>query len=282
MKPFPIFQFLVQFHVMVHIVTEGSRCRSLLSNSDVILMWNQSRNILMKMTSLDNKCNMFKCSSMASLMSSRLSPCLPPPVQPISRWIFDEVIYEFNLVSARSRCSSLVLDKCDNDLSCGSISPIPPSCRTPASINKDIKIFVTDMMNNNNDEVFANLNNDDQSSVIPVTESETMLAPRTVSASCLSRSSLTTSLLNTSLKKSHLLVLTWATVSTAALGDHMTDAQCRVTLLILGTCVGLALALTSLDVGISVASLGVAIILFVIFLSYRVLKTKSRRSGTAL
>jgi len=200
----------------------------------------------MKMTSLDNKCNMFKCSSMASLMSSRLSPCLPPPVQPISR----------------SRCSSLVLDKCDNDLSCGSISPIPPSCRTPASINKDIKIFVTDMMNNNNDEVFANLNND-QSSVIPVTESETMLAPRTVSASCLSRSSLTTSLLNTSLKKSHLLVLTWATVSTAALG----------------TCVGLALALTSLDVGISVASLGVAIILFIIFLSYRVLKTKSRRSG---
>ena len=58
------------------------------------------------------------------------------------------------------RCSSLVVDKCNSRLSCGSLSPIAPKLRN--SRYNDVRIVVTDSYNNNS--VFLN-NNDIEAEV---------------------------------------------------------------------------------------------------------------------
>ena len=156
----------------------------------------------------------------------------------------------------------MVIDKCNSTLSCGSISPISISCPKPFNNNNDVKILINDDSINNNNEVFPNLNDSTSNSTMPVTATETLVHQRTMSASCLSRA-VQVSQLNKTKRSS--IVLLWASLSTAALG----------------TCVGLALCLTSLTIGVSVATLGVSMIMFVIYLSYRVIKNQasSRRSG---
>jgi len=200
------------------------------------------------MTTVESHCygDLSKCSSQTSLLSSRLSPCLLP-FQP------------------RTRCSSLVIDKCNSTLSCGSISPVTPSCPTPKRFNNnnpDVKIFVTDDDTiNNNNEAFPDLND---SNTLPATGTETLVNVHnrsSLSAPCVSRAVSQ----NASRTRRSPIVLLWASLSTAALG----------------TCVGLALCLTSLTIGVSVATLGLAMILFVIYLSYKVIKNQSSscRSG---
>ena len=163
-----------------------------------------------------------------------------------------------------SRCSSLLLDQCKSKISCGSISPISP-CPPQMFPDKykDVKILVTDtdMLNNNNDSVFTDLNNLDVDHIQKTdTATQRLLGS---SLMCSSRSLPLTSGTNNTTTNPKVAVMIWATVSTA----------------VLGTCVGLAVCLTSLNVGVVVSLLGLAMIMFVILLSYRVFRLQSRRSS---
>lgn len=195
------------------------------------------------MTSVDtgiSKCDYNFCSP--ADMNARLTPCLPSV--PISR------------------CSSLLLDQCKSKLSCGSLSPISPC---PPLVfpdkHKDVKIIVTDtdILNNNNDSVFTDCNDPEKDNIQTDTVTQRLVGS---SLMCSSRS-LPCPPVNNSSSSPRVAVMIWASLSTA----------------VLGTCIGLAICLTSINVGIMVSLLGLSMIVFVILISYRVFRVQSRRSG---
>ena len=139
-------------------------------------------------------------------------------------------------------------------LSCGSLSPIPPKCFPCKSVDRNIKIIVTDSLNNN-DSVFSDgprlkapLASPGPSAVATATTIHTASSRLNDSVRPLSRAT---------------AVLIYASLSS----------------LVLSTCVGLAWALTSLSVGVTMSVMGGFILVLVILFSYRMYHQQARRSG---
>jgi len=169
----------------------------------------------------------------------RISPCLLP-IQ----------------ITPKSRFSSFLTDPKTN-MSCGSLSPISPRPSPTASL-KDLKILVTDSDNNNS--VFVNFNE------VDVDEGKKFADPVNVTASQSLYGS-TSQMVNTSncptatdgKIKSKIAIWTLVGVSSVVL--------CH--------CIGLAVFLSSSVIGIPIAILGVGLIVFVSWISYRTMRSKS-------
>ena len=146
-------------------------------------------------------------------------------------------------------------------LSCGSLSPIPPKCFPCKSVDRNIKIIITDPLNNN-DSVFSDLiEAEGDGPRLKAPEA----SPRTSAITTATTIHTASSRLNDSVRplSRATAVLIYASLSS----------------LVLSTCVGLAWALTSLSVGVTMSVMGGFILVLVILFSYRMYHQQARRSG---
>ena len=161
--------------------------------------------------------------------------CVTPNINYFLGSSLDLEFDNYFLTSLCFRCSSGVFgpyQQCNSKMSCGSISPITPTpCCKPGYQDKDIKIMVTED-NDNNNSVFTNYNDN----IVP--EVTTTPSYRAMASSLLLKTTLTND--SSGKLRSKMIVLIWASLSTAALG----------------TCIGLGVCLTSLDMGLAIAVLG--------------------------
>ena len=124
------------------------------------------------MASLDSKAKVPECDLRCDNSEyKRLTPCLPifPPLKDRYRnpFLLNHIIF-----CTIFRCSSLVVDKSSSRMSCGSLSPIAPDqrySRYKYGVN-DVRIIVTDSLNNNS--VFLNNNNDNDDDNMEAAEAE--------------------------------------------------------------------------------------------------------------
>ena len=148
-------------------------------------------------------------------------------------------------------------------LSCGSLSPIPPKCFPCKPVDRNIKIIITDSLNNN-DSVFSDLNEDVAEGNGPPLKAP-VASPRTSAVATATTFHTASSRLNDSVRplSRATAVLIYASLSS----------------LVLSTCVGLAWALTSLSVGVTMSVMGGFVLVLVILFSYRMYHQQARRSG---
>ena len=147
-------------------------------------------------------------------------------------------------------------------LSCGSLSPIPPKCFPCKPVDRNIKIIITDSLNNN-DSVFSDLNEvEGDGPRLKAPEASPRASAAATAATTFHTAS---SRLNDSVRplSRATAVLIYASLSS----------------LVLSTCVGLAWALTSLSVGVTMSVMGGFILVLVILFSYRMYHQQARRSG---
>ena len=127
-------------------------------------------------------------------------------------------------------------------------------------MDRNIKIVITDSLNNN-DSVFSDLNEaegDRPRLKAPVT------SPRT--------SAITTATYHTASSRLNDSVRPLSRATAVLIYASLSS-------LVLSTCVGLAWALTSLSVGVTMSVMGGFILVLVILFSYRMYHQQARRSG---
>ena len=148
-------------------------------------------------------------------------------------------------------------------LSCGSLSPIPPKYFPCKPVDRNIKIIITDSLNNN-DSVFSDLNEAELAEGDRPRLKAPVASPRT--------SAITTATYHTASSRLNDSVRPLSRATAVLIYASLSS-------LVLSTCVGLAWALTSLSVGVTMSVMGGFILVLVILFSYRMYHQQARRSG---